>query len=371
VPRFVSFLFLVSCVLGASIVAGQDVTAPVVTNTAPVDGAVDVTTSLVAVFVHFDEQMDRDSYAGNVFLTTAADPGGTRIAVETLHAGGTYCGLVLDETLALETVYGLHVTTGVSDLAGNHLAAPFMGTFTTASAADEDDTPPFVVLTAPLAGAVAVALDLAQVSVVFNEPMDADSLTGAVLIRVGLTADGPVVSVAGQTVDGDTCTLALAGSLAPGTVYSLHVSTAAADLAGNQLGDEYSSSFRTATAGPDQVAPFVTSTDPADGAAGIRQDIVSVRVDFNELMDIDSYGGNITVTGPGAGVAGLVVGVSHVTVLLSGALAHTTEYVVEVGTGVTDLAGNPLAALHTAHFTTSAEVPADRASWGGLKASYR
>ncbi len=370
-PRFVSLLFLVSCVLGASVAAAQDVTAPVVTNTAPVDGAVDVTTSLVAVFVHFDEQMDRDSYAGNVYLTTAADPGGTRIAVSTLHAGGTYCGLVLDETLAQETAYGFHVTTGVADLAGNHLAAPFMGTFTTASASSEDDAPPFVVLTAPLAGAVGIAVDLAEVSVVFNEPMDADSLTGEVLIRVGLTADGPVVPVAGQSVDGSTCYLTLAGPLADGTVHSLHVTTGATDVAGNALADTFSSSFRTAPAGEDLAAPYVTSTDPADGATGIRQDIAAVRVDFNELMNIDSYDGNITVTGPGAGVAGLVVGVSHVTVLLSGALATTTGYAVEVGTGVTDLAGNPLAVPHTAHFTTSEEVPADRASWGGLKASYR
>ncbi|MCP4572742.1 MAG: Ig-like domain-containing protein [bacterium] len=370
-PRHVGYLFLSALVLVVPIAAAQDVTAPVVTHTAPVAGDTDVTTSLVAVFVHFDEQMDRDTYAGNVYLTVGTAAGGTRVAIGTLHAGGTYCGLALAETLEQETIYGVHVTTGVADLAGNVLAAPYTGTFTTASAANEDTDPPFVAQTTPLAGAVGVPVDMGAVIVTFNEGMDATSLTGAVSLRVGLTPDGPAVSLAGQSVDGGDCTLTPTELLAAGTVHSIHVTTAATDLAGNPLPTGFSCSFRTATAGPDLAAPFVTSTDPGDGATGIHQDIASVRIDFNELMDIDTYEGNIALSGPGAGVAGLVVGVSHVTVLLSGALATTTEYTLEVGSGVRDVAGNGLTTPHTARFTTSNQVPGERMSWGGLKASFR
>jgi hypothetical protein len=216
-----------------------------------------------------------------------------------------------------------------------------------------------------------VPVDLAAVSVVFNEPMDTGSLAGAVHLRVGLAADGPLVPLAGQDVGADSCTLTPAGPLETGTVYSIHVDATATDLAGNPLAEPYGSSFWTAQPAEDLAAPYVTSTDPPDGATGIPQTVAAVRIDFNELMDVDSYAGNIAVTGPGAAVAGQLVGVSHVTVLLGGALAVSTEYVIEVGTGVTDFAGNPLAAPHVVRFTTSDEVPAAATSWGGLRARYR
>lgn len=362
---------LLAVVLAAAPVAAQDTTAPTVTGTTPEQDAVGVALDLQVAFVHFDGQMDRSSYADNIFITIGTDPGGPRVAVGTILTGGTYCGLPLAEDLTAETLYGLHVATGVADLAGNHLAADFTATFTTVLLAHGDEDPPFIVATEPLAGAVGVATDLAAVSFSFNEPVDAASLPSAVALRVGLTADGPVVAVAAPSVAESTCVLDLVGPLEPGTVYSLHAGTGVADPAGNHLAAPFAASFRTAAAAQDQSPPFVTSTDPADGAGGIRQDIASVRVDFNEIMDIDTYEGNIIVTGPGAGVAGLVVGVSHVTVLLSGALAISTEYAVEVGAGVTDLAGNALDAPHTVSFTTSDQVPDDRTTWGGLKARYR
>lgn len=370
-PRSFRCLFVLLAVSAAPAALGQDLDPPSVSFTLPTDGTVGVATSVATVFVHFDEQMDRDSYADNVYVTVGADPGGVRVAVATMHTGGTYCGLEPAETLAPETVYGLHATAGVTDLAGNPLSGPYTGTFTTETAAGEDTDPPFVILTVPLAGAIDVPADLTAVDVEFNEHMDAASLVGAVRMRVGLTADGPPVALTDLTVEGGTCTLTPVAPLAAGTIHSLHVTSAAADLAGNLLAGDFSCSFRTAAAGPDASAPFVTSTDPSDGAAGIRQDISSVRIDFNELMTIESYEGNITVSGPGAGVAHLVVGVSHVTLVLQGALATSTEYVVEVGAGVMDVAGNPLAAPHTVRFTTSDQVPGERTSWGGLKASYR
>lgn len=370
-PHVFPYLVLSLLLLTALPAAGQDETPPLVSHTTPADGAADVPVDVAVLYVHFDEQMDRDTYDGNIYLTVGTDPGGAQVALANTYQGGTYCGLAPASELVFATTYGLHVGMGVADLAGNNLAAPYAAVFTTSDTGSGDQEPPVVVLTDPLTGAVGVPVDLAAVTVVFNEPMDAGTLAAAVHLRVGLAADGPPVATSGQIVAADSCTLQLAEPLAAGTVHSLHVGTGATDLAGNALAVPFGSSFWTEPPAEDLDPPFVTSTDPPDGATGILQTVASVRIDFNEFMDIDSFAGNITVTGPGAGIAGETVGVSHVTVHLSGALAASTLYTIEVGTGVTDFAGNPLAAPHSVSFTTSSQVPAETTSWGGLRSRFR
>ncbi len=80
--------------------------------------------------------------------------------------------------LALSTQYTVTLGTGVADLAGNHLAAAAVATFTTGYV---DTVKPWVVSSAPANGATGQATSVV-ISVTFSEPMDKASTQQAFAI---------------------------------------------------------------------------------------------------------------------------------------------------------------------------------------------
>jgi hypothetical protein len=112
-----------------------------------------------------------------------------------------------------------------------------------------------------------------------------------------------------------------------------------------------------ATTGADTAAPAVTSTTPAGGATGVAVN-APITVRFSEGMAAGTITpANVELRGPGGTVVNRTVTYDAAdqtaTITPSAALAASTQYTVNVRTGVTDAAGNALAASHQFSFTTA------------------
>lgn len=105
----------------------------------------------------------------------------------------------------------------------------------------------------------------------------------------------------------------------------------------------------------DEIAPTVVSVAPTDGAmtASIYAELV---VTFSEELDPASIGAStLTLDAGMVAVPGLVtVSGALVTFTPDAPLEYSTLYSATLGTGPTDLAGNPLAAGQSWEFTTGA-----------------
>ena len=140
--------------------------------------------------------------------------------------------------LSPDAIYSAVVTTEARDLAGNPLVRDFVWSFKTGTA--QDATRPTVSSITPASLDLGVVLDR-HISVTFNEMMNPRSLnTEAFTLE---DATGPILGTV--TVTGATVVFAPAGDLAPSTSYTARITTAAGDLSGNPLAEEYVSSFTT------------------------------------------------------------------------------------------------------------------------------
>ncbi|MDY0375939.1 MAG: ice-binding family protein [Desulfobacterium sp.] len=154
---------------------------------------------------------------------------------------------------------------------------------------------------------------------------------------------------------GATIVFTPAINLAYNTTYMATITTAAKDLAGNALANDYVWTFDTGTA-PDTTAPTVTSTDPADLDTGV---IISkkIQASFSEAMDPATITNvNFTLKDGLTPVSGTVSYVGLVATFKPNSdLAYNTTYTATITTAAEDLAGNGLASDHIWSFTT---VPA-------------
>src|SRR5437899_7600643 len=93
------------------------------------------------------------------------------------------------------------------------------------------------------------------------DPLTINSTTFT--LKQGTTAVAGTVSYAGVTA-----TFTPASALAPLTTYSARITTGARDLTGNALAADFGWTFTTG-ASLDTIAPTVSITVPADGAAAV------------------------------------------------------------------------------------------------------
>ena len=109
----------------------------------------------------------------------------------------------------------------------------------------------------------------------------------------------------------------------------------------------------------DRIPPQILSTNPPSGALNV--DVAApVLVSFNEAIAVDSVSSSSLYIDGVAG--GLSVQGSVATFTPQASLGYATTYSVHVTTGVTDLAGNPLAAASSWNFTTAAPPDGDAPS---------
>jgi len=152
--------------------------------------------------------------------------------------------------------------------------------------ASVDTTPPTVVSTSPEADAICVDEDT-PISATFSDVMDASTITAGSFTLV--TNDTPVSGSVSYNSITYTATFTPDVDLAGSTIYTVTLSTAITDAAGNPLASAYSWSFTTAVAVSPAVAVGISS--PAE--VGTDSDFTA-KVYISEVTDFDACQYDVT-----------------------------------------------------------------------------
>ncbi len=210
-------------------------TPPVVTTVVPGAGSTgtDVAKDVIVTFL---KPMNR---------TTAQSAFSLRKAATTTNVSGTFSwnseSTVMTfnpgANLAAATTYNVALSTAAQDVAGNAMAAAFGSIFTT------DAIAPTVVALVPAPASTGVHRNT-NVVVTFSEPMNRTAARSAFSLRKGGTTtnvSGTFSWNSGSTV----MTFNPSADLAAKTTYSVALSTAAQDVAGNRMAAAFGATFRT------------------------------------------------------------------------------------------------------------------------------
>lgn len=186
----------------------------------------------------------------------------------------------------------------------------------------------------------------------FNKNMDAASVSEN--LSIFPEAANLSTSWSNPTwVKDDHLILYLSASWAFETNYTITLSGAALDQAGQQLdgngdgsvGDDFSFSFTIS--GADETPPLILASNPAEGNISIDVDM-PVNLLFNELLDPTTlrdkftfyYGGYIVH--PGYSVYDLPDNKTHVTIKPNSMMASGSAVTLDIAAGICDTAGNAM-----------------------------
>ena len=377
---------------GANDTGGSVLLAPSVTAVAPLANTTGVPINTKIITAAFSKAMARASLNKKSFRL--ACPVGTPInGTVTYLEAGNVATLTLPATTSLPpgTVCTATITRKAEDTADTSLANCYRWTFTTAVA--PDTIRPMATLAVPVATAtgaapatLAAALNVAApiigvpantaITAVFTKDM-APATINAASFTVACAA--PCVSPAGvvtYVVGSRTAVFTPTLPLTPGTAYTVTITTAATDLAGNALtGNQapwpaisnYEQTFITTGLAP-AVNALVFSTHPTTAAVGVCPG-ASISATFNvpsglRMNPLTLNTATFTVTGPAPALTP-VPAASVVLDITTGHIATFTPlrpltnggiYTATIkggATGVMDLAipGNALASDLTWNFT--------------------
>ncbi|MDB5201334.1 MAG: hypothetical protein JWQ27_743 [Ferruginibacter sp.] len=208
---------------------------------------------------------------------------------------------------------------------------------------------PVVVSTSPADSAVDVSI-ISGLSATFNEVMDPATInSSSFTLMQGTTLVTGTVSYSGLTAY-----FTPSAPLSLNTKYTATITTAAKDLAGNALKQNYNWTFTT-SASADITAPVIISTDPANGVVGV---VLNKRIsaNFSKLMNPATINNASFLLKQGTNAIAGVVSYSGTTAVFtpSANLTINTVYTATITTAVKDLSGNALVADYTWTFTTGA-----------------
>ncbi|MEO7327711.1 MAG: Ig-like domain-containing protein, partial [Minicystis sp.] len=308
-----------------------DTTPPTVIFTDPADKAVAVAND-IEIRAAFSEVMDSATINGATFTVTQ---GAAKIPGTVAYSGLT-ATFTPKDSLAMNATFTATITADAKDLTGNALSSDYVWTFTTNIIPVV--TPPKVIFTYPLDGAVDVDIT-ASVVATFDEPMDCATLNvatftvmqGAILVPGAVTCKGPIA------------TFEPAISLAVNAVFTATITTGAKDPSGNALAADYVWDFTTGDV--PVVAPHVTFTDPANGDMGVNVN-TSVKAAFDVKMSCATLNAaTFTLKQGVVPVLGVVsCNGANTTFTPAGPLANDAAFTATITTGAKDLNGNALAA---------------------------
>jgi len=238
--------------------ATADTTAPTVELTDPTTNASSVSLNR-SVSALFSEALNPGTVSSATFKLVTKT-GSTPVAGAVSYANKT---MVFNPTADLtnSTEYTATITTMVSDLAGNTLAANKVWSFTTVAASDPaaalDTVAPTVISTVPDTDDTLVPLDR-SVSALFSEALDpatVNTVTFTLATAIGNASVAGVVSYANKTMVFNPTADLLAS-----TEYTATITNAVEDLAGNTLAVNEVWSFTTGTAPAPALAPVNLGT---------------------------------------------------------------------------------------------------------------
>jgi len=332
--------------------ATSGATPPTVTAVTPLNTATGVALN-TAITAAFSEAMNPATITAATFTLTG--PGATPVGgAVTYNSTGNIATLTPASNLAPLTLFTATITTGVTNLSGTAMVANFVWTFTTGAA--PDTTPPTVISTNPLNLATGVPVNQA-ITATFSKAMTASTISQTTFtLAQGVT---PISGAVTYVPVGTTATFTPTVNLTANTTYTATITTGVADLAGNlHMVSNYVWSFTTGA--PLVAPPTVLSTNPANNAVGVCPN-ATVNATFSEPMNPTTINtATFTLDGPSStpvtGTVSLDVTGTIATFTPVSNLAPSTTYVATITTGVTNLAGIPMAANEIWIFTTAASA---------------
>jgi hypothetical protein len=318
----------------------------------PVDGEAAIGVN-APVAARFSEPVNPATvHAGTVRISTA---GGGRLPCSFFFEAGNLIVLVVpNQPLEPSTLHTLTLDAGITDLAGQRLGADMVTAFMTTATVDV--RPAFADVTSPVNGATNVPTN-AAVRVRVTEPL---SPVHVIAGSFSFNASG-VGAVAGDVAlspDRRTITFTPAAPLPASRFHSFTVQVQVRDPSGNLFAGGSGASFGFTTgAASDGMAPAVVAPSPVDGDAGLPLNAVLV-LELDEPVDRTSVDHEtFDLEAAGADVGGTFtfgdndrVVRFHPATFLDASTAHTLSL-----SGITDVAGNPLAAA-SVDFTTGATL---------------
>ena len=341
-------------ILGGS--GGLAQAAPTVTTNVPASNAANVPFNTKVLTASFSKPMDAATLTPASF--TLACPTGSAVTGGTVSytTSGSLATLTLPAatTLPSGVVCTATVTTSAKDTLGIALASNYSWSFTVTS----DVTAPTVSTSIPANNATNVARNT-SVGVTFSESMDPQTIT-ATNVAMKETVSGNAVAGA-LSYSGVSAVFMPTTALAATTRYTVTVkggATGAADLAGNRMESDFTTTWTTGAI-LDSTAPTVVATINANGATNVPIN-TKIGATFSEGMDpltVTALNFLVKQTVSGTAVPGTLnySGVDAVFTPTSN-LALATGYTVTikgVPAGVKDLAGNLMASDYAWSWTTS------------------
>jgi hypothetical protein len=321
-----------------------DGVCPVVTITAPINGATNVPLDQL-ITVSFNEEMNAETINQSSFTLK----NGTSQIAGVVTYNGTTATFTPSALLAPNTTYSARITRTIKDITGNALQTETNWTFSTGLTIT-----PMVASTDPENNANNIFLNKV-VSVNFNMPMKASTInTTTYTLKQGTTAVSGTVSYSGTTAIFVPTVL-----LSPNTVYTATVSKTVTNLDNTTLIADYVWKFTTGAL----VAPTVTSTDPINNSTGISLS-KTITADFSMIMDqLTIDGTTFTLKQGTTTIAGAVTySGSRASFNPTNDLLEGKIYTATITTGAKSATGVPLANDYVWNFTTLvANAPAPTA----------
>jgi hypothetical protein len=303
-------------------IGGIAVLRPTVTAAAPVNNTFGVPVNNTIITAAFSEPMNPITGTATFTVTCAApcvNPTGT-VALDATRRIATFT-LTPATALAPLTLYTATVTGATSIATGLALASPYVWQFTTGLTGDS--TRPRVTLTAPVTtipGPTPGVPANTAITAVFTEDMAPATIiaAGTFAVTCGAPCVSPVAGIVTYSVGSRTAIFTPAAALAVGTTYTATITTAATDLAANQLAgnqgllpaaSNYVWTFTAAAA----VAPanvLVLSKNPLAGAIGVCPG-ATVNATFSvpsgfRMDPLTVNAATFVVTGPAPGLIPVV-----------------------------------------------------------------
>jgi len=206
------------------------------------------------------------------------------------------------------------------------------------STAPKDNGPPTVISTSPATGANLLSA-AGPITVTFSEAMDPATING-INLTLRLTSNGATLN-APVTFDAPTrtATLTPVSALSAPRSFTVTVSSAVKDSAGNPMAADFQFAFNTG----DGTNPIVVAIVPPDGKLGATIGSV-IRVTFSEPMDPSSFGsGTIqlvsTSNGDVSGTLSYDGATRTATFTPTQLLRESNTYKATVSTALRDLSG--------------------------------
>lgn len=256
-------------------------------------------------------------------------------------------------TSAVEDRAGNSLVTGsVSDPLSLSVLLPGTQVFETSfRVGNRDDLDrPSVFAFSPASGATNVSTGRV-IQVTFSEAIDPTTVTSSSLAV--LAGSQPIGGRVQVSSDGLVASFSPHRALAGQTSYTVSLTTAVADAAGNALTGTLASTFMTADTGI-----RVTAVTPPDGAVGVPPNQRAVTVSFDQELDPATITASSFIVRPagGASLAGarsVAADRRSATFTASADLAAATRHRVELSTAIRGALGNALTAPFAGEFTTA------------------